>query len=101
MADKFNSSGLLFQWSSLLFKSRNVKLNEEKVAQNAPHPITLLGNISLVLLEQGALREGQIFSQISEICSTSPNYGGLGLKQDEQATGDDIHEITFLISACK
>ncbi|UKZ95721.1 uncharacterized protein TrAFT101_010537 [Trichoderma asperellum] len=99
MADMFNPSGLLSQWSSLLFKSRNVKLDEEKVTQHATHPITLLGNISLVLLEQAALRESQVFSQISEICSTSPNYGGLGLKQDEQATGDDIHEITFLISA--
>ncbi|PTB36660.1 hypothetical protein M441DRAFT_449504 [Trichoderma asperellum CBS 433.97] len=95
----FNPSGLLSQWSSLLFKSRNVKLDEEKVTQHATHPITLLGNISLILLEQAALRESQVFSQISEICSTSPNYGGLGLKQDEQATGDDIHEITFLISA--
>ncbi|KAH8121897.1 hypothetical protein FP744_10002942 [Trichoderma asperellum] len=99
MADKFNPGELLSQWSSLLFKSRNVKLDEEKVTQHATHPITLLGNISLVLLEQAALRESQVFSQISEICSTSPNYGGLGLKQDEQATGDDIHEITFLISA--
>ncbi|KAL6903236.1 aconitase iron-sulfur domain-containing protein [Trichoderma evansii] len=99
MAGEFNLSGLLSQWSSLLFKSRNIKLSEEKVAQNAEHPITLLGDISLVLLEQAALRESQVFSQISEICLTSPNYGGLGLKQDEQATGDDIHEITFLISA--
>jgi hypothetical protein len=97
---QLNGSELLSQWSSLLLKSRNVKLNEANVNKDVVHPITLLGNISLVLSEQGALRESQIFSQISEICSTSPNYGGLGLKLDEEATKDDIHEISFLISAC-
>lgn len=93
-------SELLSQWANLLSKSRDIKLNEANVATDVVHPIALLGNISLVLLEQGALRESQIFSQISEICSTSPNYGGLGLKLDEEATKDDIHEISFLISAC-
>lgn len=97
---QLNGSELLSQWSSLLLKSRNVKLNEANVNKDVVHPITLLGNISLVLAEQRALRESQIFSQISEICSTSPNHGGLGLKLDEEATKDDIHEISFLISAC-
>lgn len=97
---QLNGSELLSQWSSLLLKSRNIKLDEANVTKDVVHPITLLGNISLVLSEQGALRESQIFSQISEICSTSPNHGGLGLKLDEAATEDDIHEISFLISAC-
>lgn len=97
---QLDGSELLSQWSNLLSKSRNINLNEANVAQDAIHPITLLGNISLVLLEQGALRESQIFSQISEICSTSPNYGGLGLKLDEEATKDDMREMSFLISAC-
>jgi hypothetical protein len=92
---------LLAQWSNLLLKSRDVKLDDANVAKDAIHPITLLGDISVVLLEQGASRESQVFSQISEICSTSPNYGGLGLKQDEKVTEDDIHEISFLISACR
>ncbi|KAM0458871.1 hypothetical protein ACHAPV_005861 [Trichoderma viride] len=96
---QLNGSELLSQWSSLLLKSRNIKLDEANVTKDVVHPITLLGNISLVLSEQGALRESQIFSQISEICSTSPNHGGLGLKLDEAATEDDIHEISFLISA--
>lgn len=97
---QFNGSDLLSEWSSLLLKSRNVKLNEANITKDVVHPITLLGNISLVLSEQGASRESQIFSQISEICSTSPNHGGLGLKLNEEATKDDIHEISFLISAC-
>ncbi|RFU76559.1 aconitase family [Trichoderma arundinaceum] len=97
--NNLHTSELLAQWSNLLFKSRDVKIGEVEVKEDAIHPITLLGNISQVLLSQGASRESQVFSQISEICSTSPNYGGLGLKQDEQATEDDIHEISFLISA--
>ncbi|EHK47694.1 hypothetical protein TRIATDRAFT_44417 [Trichoderma atroviride IMI 206040] len=94
-----SGSELLSQWANLLSKSRSIKLNEADVTKDAVHPITLLGNISLVLSEQGALRESQIFSQISEISLTSPNHGGLGLKIDEEATQDDIHEISFLISA--
>lgn len=99
-AAQLNGSELVSEWSSLLLKSRNLKLNEATVTKDTVHPITLLGNISLALSEQGAPRESQIFSQISEICSTSPNHGGLGLKLTEEATKDDIHEISFLISAC-
>jgi hypothetical protein len=97
---QLNGSELLSQWANLLSKSRNVTLSEANVSTDAVHPITLLGNISLALLDQGAVRESQIFSQVSEICSTSPNYGGLGLKLDEEVTKDDVHEISFLISAC-
>ncbi|KAH6604405.1 aconitase family [Trichoderma cornu-damae] len=97
--DKLNTGELLAQWSNLLSKSRDVKLGDVAVTEDATHPIALLNTISCVLLEQGASRESQVFSHLSEICSTSPNYGGLGLSQDEQATEDDIHEISFLISA--
>lgn len=95
-----NTSELLAQWSNLLFKSREIKLDAGNITKEKTHPIVLLGDISSELLAQGASRESQVFSQISEICSTSPNYGGLGLSQDEEATEDDIHEISFLISAC-
>ncbi|KAL7920082.1 hypothetical protein ACQKWADRAFT_315064 [Trichoderma austrokoningii] len=97
--DQLNVDDLLSQWANLLSKSRNIKLNEASVAKDVVHPIALLGSISLVLLEQNALKESQVFSQISEICSTSPNYGGLGLKVECNATKDDVHEISFLISA--
>ncbi|KAL7947516.1 aconitase iron-sulfur domain-containing protein [Trichoderma barbatum] len=87
-------------WSDLLFKSRGIKLDVANATSEA-YPLTLLDNVSQTLLKQGASRESQVFSQISEICSTSPSYGGLGLSKDMQVTEGDMHEISFLISACK
>lgn len=100
-ADNINTEELLTKWSDLLFKSRAVKLDAADITSKEVHPLILLDNVSQVLLKQEASREGQVFSQISEIASTSPNYGGLGLNTDVQITEDDIHEISFLISACE
>ncbi|KAL7934638.1 aconitase iron-sulfur domain-containing protein [Trichoderma chlorosporum] len=97
--DNLDTNELLAKWSDLLFKSRAVKLDIANLTSKEVHPLALLDNISQVLLGQGASRESQIFSQISEIASTSPNYGGLGLDKDVQVTEDDIHEISFLVSA--
>ncbi|KAL6825185.1 aconitase iron-sulfur domain-containing protein [Trichoderma camerunense] len=99
MAANLNTNELLTKWSDLLFKSRAVKLEAADITSEEVHPLILLDNVSQVLLKQGASRESQVFSQISEIASTSPNYGGLGLNTDVQITEDDIHEISFLISA--
>ncbi|KAL6694466.1 aconitase iron-sulfur domain-containing protein [Trichoderma pleuroticola] len=98
-ADNLNTNELLTKWSDLLFKSRAVKLDAADLTSTEVHPLVLLDNVSQVLLKQEASRESQVFSQISEIASTSPNYGGLGLNTDVQITEDDIHEISFLISA--
>lgn len=100
-AGNLNTGELLTKWSDLVFKSRAVKLEAADIASEEVHPLILLDNVGQVLLKQGASRESQVFSQISEIASTSPNYGGLGLNTDVQITEDDIHEISFLISACK
>ncbi|KAK4073101.1 transcriptional regulator family: Fungal Specific TF [Trichoderma aggressivum f. europaeum] len=97
--DHINTEALLTKWSDLLFKSRAVKLDAADITSKEVHPLILLDNVSQVLLKQGASRESHVFSQISEIASTSPNYGGLGLNTDVQVTEDDIHEISFLISA--
>lgn len=100
-AGNLNTNDLLTKWSDLLFKSRAVKLDAVDIASKQVHPLILLDNVGQVLLKQGASRESQVFSQISEIASTSPNYGGLGLNTDAQVTEDDVHEISFLISACE
>ncbi|KAJ4858218.1 aconitase family (aconitate hydratase) domain-containing protein [Trichoderma breve] len=99
MTANLNTNELLTKWSDLLFKSRAVKLDVADITNEGVHPLILLDNVGQVLLKQGASRESQVFSQISEIASTSPNYGGLGLNTDVQITEDDIHEISFLISA--
>ncbi|KAL6822808.1 aconitase iron-sulfur domain-containing protein [Trichoderma sp. SZMC 28015] len=99
MTANLNTNELLTKWSDLLFKSRAVKLDVADITNEGVHPLILLDNVGQVLLKQGASRESQVFSQISEIASTSPNYGGLGLTTNVQITEDDIHEISFLISA--
>ncbi len=101
MTANLNTNELLTKWSDLLFKSRTVKLDAADITNEEVHPLVLLDNVGQVLLKQGASRESQVFSQISEIASTSPNYGGLGLNTDVKITEDDIHEISFLISACE
>ncbi|EHK17249.1 uncharacterized protein TRIVIDRAFT_41788 [Trichoderma virens Gv29-8] len=97
--DNTTTIELLTRWSELLFKARAVKLDVANISIQTIHPLTLLDDIGRILLQQGASRESQVFAQISEIGSTSPNYGGLGLSKDVQTTEDDVNEISFLISA--
>lgn len=46
------------------------------------------------------MREGSVFEHVSEICSTSPSHGGLGLDQGSSNTAVIIQEVNLLLAAC-
>ncbi|KAF2122765.1 aconitase family protein [Lophiotrema nucula] len=87
---------------SLLETSRNITLDSSISSTLQSQPLTTLSSLRPLvsaLQDNKQDREAQTLSEVTALCTKSPDYGGLGLNLD--ATLDDAQkkEVLFLISA--
>ncbi|KAF2729374.1 aconitase family protein [Polyplosphaeria fusca] len=87
---------------SLLGSARGVEFETSTKSDLSSRPLISLSTIRPVisaLQSKNLEREAQILSEVTALCTKSPDFGGLGVQLDTELDDSQRKEVLFLVSA--